>query len=75
MFCLWRDVTCNQKPTDSRELSSQRIRVCDLQNLFWIVEMICHKCGKVVLWERIIVDKGTEKRVYHTQCWDRDEEK
>ena len=37
--------------------------------------MICHKCGKVVLWERIIVDKGIEKRVYHTQCWDRDEEK
>ena len=37
--------------------------------------MICHKCGKVVLWERIIVDKGTEKRVYHIQCWDSDEEK
>jgi hypothetical protein len=37
--------------------------------------MICHKCGKVVLWERMIVDKGTEKRVYHIQCWDRDEEK
>ena len=36
--------------------------------------MICHKCGKVVLWERMIVDKGTEKRVYHIQCWDRDEE-
>jgi len=33
--------------------------------------MICHKCGKVVLWERIIVDKGTEKRVYHIQCWDK----
>lgn len=37
--------------------------------------MICHKCGKVVLWERMIVDKGDEKRIYHIQCWDRDEEK
>ena len=37
--------------------------------------MICHKCGKVVLWEKMIVDKGTGKRVYHIQCWDRDEEK
>ena len=36
--------------------------------------MICHKCGKVVLWEKMIVDKGTGKRVYHIQCWDRDEE-
>ena len=37
--------------------------------------MICHKCGKVVLWERMIVDQGEEKRVYHIQCWDSDEEK
>ena len=37
--------------------------------------MICHKCGKVVLWERMIVDKEGEKRIYHIQCWDRDEEK
>ena len=37
--------------------------------------MICHKCGKVVLWERMIVDQGEEKRVYHIQCWDSDEAK
>jgi len=36
--------------------------------------MICHKCGKVVLWERMIVDKGENKRIYHIQCWDASEE-
>ena len=72
---MWSYESCNQKPKNSRELSSQRIRVCNLQDLFWRIKMICHKCGKVVLWERIIVDQGTEKRVYHMYCWDRDEEK
>jgi len=37
--------------------------------------MICQKCGKVVLWERMIVDKEGEKRIYHLQCWDASEEK
>jgi len=37
-------------------------------------KMICHKCGKVVLWERMIVDKGEDKRIYHIQCWDASEE-
>jgi hypothetical protein len=71
VFSLWRILLCSQISKDI----SKNSRVCDLQRLFWIVKMICHKCGKVVLWERIIVDKGTEKRVYHIQCWDRDEEK
>ena len=36
--------------------------------------MICHKCGKVVSWEKLSVDKDGEKRHYHIQCWDSDEE-
>ena len=36
--------------------------------------MICHKCQKVVLWEKLIVDNGTKKRVYHIHCWDKFEE-
>jgi len=34
--------------------------------------MICHKCQKVVLWEKMVTPDG---RIYHIQCWDRDEEK
>ena len=30
--------------------------------------MICHKCGKVVLWERMIVDKGENKRLQCVDC-------
>jgi hypothetical protein len=33
--------------------------------------MICHKCGKVVLFEKMVTPDG---RCYHIQCWDRDEE-
>jgi hypothetical protein len=47
----------------------------DLLDQIEVNAMICQKCGKVVLWERMIVDKGTEKRVYHIQCWDASEEK
>jgi len=36
--------------------------------------MICHKCGKVVLFEKMIVNKNGEKRIYHIQCWDASEE-
>ena len=33
--------------------------------------MICHKCSKVVLWEKMITPDG---RVYHIHCWDKTEE-
>jgi len=33
-------------------------------------KMICEKCGKVVLFEKIIV----ENKVYHYYCWERDDE-
>ena len=35
-------------------------------------KMICHKCGKVVLWEKIICGNG--KRIYHLMCWNKEEE-
>jgi len=31
-----------------------------------VKEMICHKCGKVVLFEKIVV----ENKVYHYYCWE-----
>ena len=37
--------------------------------------MICHKCGKVVLWEKMTIRKNAEIRNYHIQCWDKEEEK
>ena len=37
--------------------------------------MICHKCGKVVLWEKMICDTNGHKRIYHIQCWNAEEEK
>jgi hypothetical protein len=38
--------------------------------------MICHKCGKVVLWEKMITIAKWEQKIYHIQCWNRmDEEK
>ena len=42
-----------------------------MQNLFWRIEMICHKCGRVVLWEKMITPDG---RIYHIHCWDKFEE-
>ena len=32
--------------------------------------MICEKCGKVVLFEKIITP---ENKVYHVSCWERDD--
>ena len=42
-----------------------------MQSLFWRIEMICHKCGKVVLWEKMITPDG---RIYHIHCWTKFEE-
>ena len=39
--------------------------------LFWRIEMKCHKCQKVVLWEKMVTPDG---RVYHIQCWTKFEE-
>jgi hypothetical protein len=33
--------------------------------------MKCHKCDKVIIFEKMITPDG---RCYHLQCWDRDEE-
>tara|TARA_B100000586_G_C20096607_1_gene422821 strand:+ start:1031 stop:1207 length:177 start_codon:yes stop_codon:yes gene_type:complete len=33
-------------------------------------KMICEKCGKVVLFEKIITP---ENKVYHVSCWERDD--
>jgi len=32
--------------------------------------MICHKCGKVIIFEKIIDER--EKKAYHIQCWERE---
>ena len=37
---VWSNESCNKKWQTSRGLSNQRIRICNLQNLFWIVKMI-----------------------------------
>ena len=36
-----------------------------------VVKLICEKCQKVVLFEKIITPKG---KVYHVSCWERDDE-
>jgi len=33
--------------------------------------MICCKCGKVIIFEKIIDE--SEKKAYHIQCWNSDD--
>jgi hypothetical protein len=42
-----------------------------MQSLFWRIEMKCHKCQKVVLWEKMVTPDG---RIYHIHCWTKFEE-
>jgi len=32
--------------------------------------MICHKCGKVIIFEKIIDESNPEKKAYHIHCWE-----
>ena len=36
-----------KNPKNVGWLQSQRIRVCNLQDLFWRIKMICKKCDKI----------------------------